>query len=65
MTDVGTTVVDAIAVTGAVLMGIFLILVSSNDHSLFSNTEYDSLVNSIVVVIASVISYTLGKRSKQ
>ena len=65
MTDVGTTVVDAIAVTGAVLMGIFLILVSSNNPSLFGNTEYDSLVNSIVVVIASVISYTLGKRSKQ
>lgn len=64
MTDVGTTIVDSIAVTGAVLMGVFLILVSANNPSLFSNTEYDSLINSVIVVIASVISYTLGKRSK-
>ncbi len=37
MTDVGTTVVDAIVITGVVLMGIFLILVSSNDPNFSEN----------------------------
>ena len=64
MTSTGTTIVDAIAVTGAVLMGVFLILVSASNPSLFNNTEYDSLINAVIVVIASVISYTLGKNSK-
>ncbi|CAH69406.1 hypothetical protein [Deltalipothrixvirus pozzuoliense] len=62
MSDVDDTIVDSIAIVGAILIGIFLIVVSVSNTSLFNNTEYDSMINSVLVIISSVIAYTLGKR---
>ncbi|CAJ31549.1 conserved hypothetical protein [Betalipothrixvirus acidiani] len=58
-------IIDAIAVTGAIIIASLLILISATNPSLFNNQYYDNMLNELIIAIASVISYTLGKNARR
>jgi len=58
-------IVDSIAITGAILIAIFLIISSMTNPSLFSNPNYDNMLNELIIGIVSIISYTVGKNIKK
>ncbi|CAJ31614.1 hypothetical protein AFV6_gp60 [Betalipothrixvirus pozzuoliense] len=58
-------IIDAIAVTGAIIIASLLILISATNPSLFDNQNFDNMLNELIIAIASVISYTLGKNAKR
>ncbi|CAJ31732.1 hypothetical protein AFV8_gp55 [Betalipothrixvirus puteoliense] len=58
-------IIDAIAVTGAIVIASLLILISATNPSLFNNQNFDNMLNELIIAIASVISYTLGKNARR
>jgi len=58
-------IVDSIAITGAILIAIFLIISSMTNPSLFNNPNYDNMLNELIIGIVSIISYTVGKNIKK
>jgi len=60
-----SVVIDSIAITGAILIVIFLIISSMTNPSLFNNPNYDNMLNELIIGIVSIISYTVGKNIKK
>ena len=58
-------IVDSIAITGAILIAIFLIISSMTNPGLFNNPNYDNMLNELIIGIVSIISYTVGKNIKK
>lgn len=58
-------IIDSIAITGAILIAIFLIITATTNPSLFNNSNYDNMLNELIVGLTSVIAYTLGKNSRK
>ncbi|CAJ31671.1 hypothetical protein AFV7_gp51 [Betalipothrixvirus pezzuloense] len=64
MNGVNQLIIDTIAVTGAIIIASLLILVASTNPSLFNNSSFDNMLNELIIAIASIIAYTLGKNSR-
>jgi hypothetical protein len=58
-------IIDSIAITGAILIAIFLIISSMTNPNLFNNPNYDNMLNELIIGIVSIISYTVGKNVKK
>jgi len=58
-------IIDSIAITGAILIAIFLIIASMTNPNLFDNSNYDNMLNELIIGIVSIISYTVGKNIKK
>ncbi len=54
-------IIDITAVLGLVAIGIVMIMQLSLNPQLINNSNYNTVVDEIVLAIASVISYTIGK----
>jgi hypothetical protein len=60
-----SVIIDSIAITGAILIAIFLIISSMTNPNLFNNPNYDNMLNELIIGIVSIISYTVGKNVKK
>lgn len=54
-------VIDLTAILGLVAIGLVMIMQLSTNPGLINNSNYNTVVDEIVLAIASVISYSIGK----